>query len=73
MNNDNDLISDQDMVRITGYEAGARQCKKLADAGVWFLVRKDGRPSTTWAHFNNPLKHRAVPPAATEPDWEAMD
>jgi hypothetical protein len=73
MSNDNDIISDQEIERITGYEKPSMQCKALADAGVWFLTRKDGRPSTSWAHFNNPLKHRQATPTATEPDWGAMD
>jgi len=73
INNDNDIITDSDIERITGYGKPALQCKKPADSGVWFVVRRDGRPSTTWAHFNNPLKHRHDAPATTEPDWGAMD
>lgn len=72
MATDNDIISDRDIERLTGYQIPAKQRESLAAAGVWFVVRRDGRPSTTWAHFNNPLKHRAEAHAASEPDWGAM-
>ncbi|MCX8958353.1 DUF4224 domain-containing protein [Erwinia psidii] len=73
MTTENDIISDADIALITGYEKPVRQCKALEKAGVWFVVRRDGRPCTTWTHFNNPLKHRGAPPVGSEPDWGAME
>ncbi|OON42234.1 hypothetical protein BTJ39_03270 [Izhakiella australiensis] len=73
MNNESNIISDSDITMITGYEMPRKQCEALEKAGVWFIVRRDGRPCTTWTHFNYPLRHRAVPPAASEPDWGAME
>ncbi|WP_420842796.1 MULTISPECIES: DUF4224 domain-containing protein [Dickeya] len=72
-NPETDIIPDADIERLTGYKIPSRQCEALRDAGIFFITRRDGRPSTTWAHFNNPLKHRAAPPATSEPDWGAME
>jgi len=55
---ENDIISDSDIKKLTGYAIPSKQCNKLRDAGIFFMTRPDGRPSTTWAHFNNPLSHR---------------
>lgn len=72
MKSDNDIISDEDLQMITGYKKGFDQCKALEKRGVWF-VPADGRPRTTWYHFNHPLKYRAGAPMLTEPDWGAME
>lgn len=56
--NTNDIISDADIEKLTGYKIPSRQCEVLRDAGIFFITRRDGRPRTTWAHFNNPLSHR---------------
>lgn len=73
MKTESDIISETDLALITGYTMGYKQCEALEKAGVWFVVRRDGRPCTTWTHFNNPLKHRVAASAASEPDWGAMD
>lgn len=54
----NDIISDVDIEMLTGYKIPSKQCETLRDAGVFFITRRDGRPRTTWAHFNSPLSHR---------------
>jgi len=58
MNKETDIISDADIEVLTGYKIPSKQCETLHDAGIFFITRRDGRPRTTWAHFNNPLLHR---------------
>ena len=54
----NDIISDADMFALTGYKIPSKQCECLRNAGVFFIIRRDGRPRTTWSHFNDPLSRR---------------
>ncbi|EBS7632288.1 DUF4224 domain-containing protein [Salmonella enterica] len=53
----------------------SKQCDTLREAGIFFITRRDGRPRTTWGHFNNPLKHRAQAPVVevAEPNFGALD
>lgn len=53
-----DIISDPDIEMLTGYKIPSKQCESLREAGIFFITRRDGRPRTTWEHFNNPLSHR---------------
>ena len=71
----NDIISDADIVTLTGYRIPSKQCECLRDAGIFFITRRDGRPRTTWAHFNNPLSHRQNSTGGHEyqPDFGALD
>ncbi|ELV7529299.1 DUF4224 domain-containing protein [Edwardsiella ictaluri] len=76
----NDIISDPDIEILTGYKIPSKQCKTLREAGIFFITRRDGRPRTTWAHFNNPLSHRQrmqdtnpTPTPTPEPDFGALD
>lgn len=73
--NDNDIISDIDIKKLTGYSIPSKQCDKLRAAGIFFMTRPDGRPSTTWAHFNNPLSHRQKQRDCDgpEPNFGALD
>lgn len=71
---DNSIISDADIEMLTGYKIPSKQCACLREAGVFFITRRDGRPRTTWKHFNDPLAQRK--PAVTggiEPNFGALD
>ncbi|WGU85062.1 DUF4224 domain-containing protein [Klebsiella pneumoniae] len=59
MNLDNEIISNADLERITGYKIPSKQSQCLRDAGIFFVEGRDGRPRTTSAHFNNPLAQRS--------------
>lgn len=50
------IVSDEEIEEITGFKSPAKQCQKLMEFGIFFIKRKDGRPRTTWDHFNNPSK-----------------
>jgi len=72
---DNDVISDGDLETLTGYKIASKQCETLRNAGIFFLIRRDGRPRTTWQHFNDPLAFRNKLPESTkkEPNFGALD
>lgn len=71
----NTIISDADLEELTGYSSPSRQGEVLKAYGIFFITRRDGRPRTTWEHFNNPLSHRhiATAPDAIEPNFAALD
>ncbi len=73
--NDHDIISDDDIERLTGYKFPTKQCEILRDAGIFFITRRDGRPRTTWRHFNEPLAFRGRPigDSSVEPNFGALD
>ncbi len=55
----NEIISDDEIEQLTGYKIPSKQCQCLKEAGIFFMVRRDGRPRTTWQHFNDPLSTRS--------------
>jgi len=69
------IISDSDIEALTGYKIPTKQCDVLRTAGIFFIIRKDGRPRTTWQHFNDPMGHRQKPaePSMSEPNFGAID
>ena len=70
----NEIISDADIEKLTGYKIPSKQCDCLKQAGIFFVVRRDGRPRTTWQHFNDPITHRKVVEQEThEPNFGALD
>ncbi|NHB94435.1 DUF4224 domain-containing protein [Photorhabdus cinerea] len=68
------IISDTDIAELTGYKIPSKQCEALKEAGIFFVIRRDGKPRTTWEHFNNPLTQRIrnIPPPQ-EPNFGALD
>ena len=74
--NPTDIISDTEIELLTGYKNPTKQCECLRDAGIFFITRRDGKPGTTWTHFNNPLAYR---PTSTDteldpqPNFGALD
>ncbi|WP_440864576.1 DUF4224 domain-containing protein [Symbiopectobacterium purcellii] len=72
---ENDIISDADIETLTGYKNPSKQCRSLRDAGIFFITRRDGRPRTTWEHFNNPLSQRQkiIGCGNPEPNFGALD
>ncbi|AUW09364.1 MULTISPECIES: DUF4224 domain-containing protein [Klebsiella pneumoniae complex] len=58
MRHENDIISREEMIELTGTPLKTRQCEALRRAGIFFIERADGHPKTTWGHFTNPIKYR---------------
>ncbi|AUU94969.1 DUF4224 domain-containing protein [Klebsiella grimontii] len=58
MRHENDIISREEMIELTGTSLKTRQCEALRRAGIFFIERADGHPKTTWGHFTNPIKYR---------------
>ncbi|EAU0147312.1 TPA: DUF4224 domain-containing protein [Salmonella enterica] len=74
MKHDNDVLTRDDLITITGYAVAKLQAERLRESGVWFIEDKEGTPKTTWYHINHPLKFRAdMRSTPTEPDWEAIN
>ncbi|XBS71120.1 DUF4224 domain-containing protein [Acerihabitans sp. KWT182] len=77
MSNDsvNDIICDADIEALTGYRIPSKQCEALREAGIFFLIRRDGRPRTTWQHFNDPLafRNKVTGESNIEPNFGALD
>ncbi|MCW0316220.1 hypothetical protein NB724_001371 [Pantoea ananatis] len=70
----NDIISDDEIEQLTGYKIPSKQCQCLKEAGIFFMVRRDGRPRTTWQHFNDPLSSRSKQMHdLNEPNFGALD
>jgi len=74
-NKESDIISDDDIEMLTGYKIATKQCEVLRDAGIFFITRRDGRPRTTWRHFNDPIahRHREIGDSSIEPNFGALD
>lgn len=51
----NDLLTDDELVELTGYRFQSKQCEALARAGISFVRRRDGKPRVTWTHVNAAL------------------
>ncbi|WP_234932231.1 DUF4224 domain-containing protein [Pectobacterium carotovorum] len=70
------LITDEDMIEITGAHYPSVQCQILRENGIPFVRRRDGRPRTTWYNFNHPLSTRNKQPESEpdiEPNFSALD
>lgn len=51
----NDLLTDDELVELTGYHFQSKQCEALKRAGISFVRRRDGKPRVTWTHVNAAL------------------
>lgn len=70
----NDLLSDEELVELTGYQFPSKQCEALARAGISFVKRRDGRPRVTWTHVNAALAGIHTPRDSEEaqPNFDAI-
>lgn len=50
----NDLLTDDELIEVTGAERPTKQAEVLAKAGIYYWTRLDGRIRTTWFHVNHP-------------------
>lgn len=51
----NDLLTDEELIELTGYQFPSKQCDALRRSGISFVRRRDGRPRVTWTHVNAAL------------------
>ncbi|GKX39533.1 DUF4224 domain-containing protein [Pectobacterium versatile] len=63
----NDLLTDDELIELTGYKYPSKQSAALTRAGISFVVRKDGRPRVTWAHVNAALNGIKEPKEKQKP------
>ncbi|GKV93558.1 DUF4224 domain-containing protein [Pectobacterium aroidearum] len=50
-----DLLTDDELIELTGYKYASKQRAALTRSGISFITRRDGRPSVTWAAINASL------------------
>ncbi|BEL65231.1 MULTISPECIES: DUF4224 domain-containing protein [Serratia] len=74
MSTNNELLTDEELIELTGYKYPSKQCEALARAGISFIKRRDGRPRVTWAHVNAALSGYLAPAVTEEntPNFDAM-
>lgn len=63
------LLTEADLIELTGVEQPAAQLRVLRDHGLHPIVRRDGRPRVTWTAIDAVITRG--PPNA-EPDWSAL-
>lgn len=70
----NDLLNDEELVELTGYQFPSKQYGALTRAGISYVKRRDGRPRVTWTHVNAALSGaRSVQIAEEEqPNFDAI-
>ena len=51
----NDLLSDADLVELTGYEQPASQARVLRELGLNPVIRKDGHVRVTWTALSRAM------------------
>lgn len=70
----NDLLTDEELVDLTGYQFPSKQCAALSRSGISFVKRRDGRPRVTWTHVNAALSGNKAPVATEDeqPNFEAI-
>lgn len=66
-----EMLTDQELVDLTGYEKASAQCRQLQRQGIHFYKRGDGKPVVTWTAVNYPFTKR---PGANDdaPNFEAI-
>lgn len=53
-----DLLTEEDMVKLTGVSRPDLQARVLAANNIYFLINANRVPKTTWFHVNNPIHLR---------------
>lgn len=48
------LLTRDEVIELTGASTKRGQCQVLEQNNIHHVVRKDGWPSVTWDHVNNP-------------------
>ncbi|AUU90227.1 hypothetical protein C2U55_14640 [Enterobacteriaceae bacterium ENNIH3] len=70
----NDLLTDTELVELTGYQFPSKQCEALSRSGISFVKRRDGRPRVTWTHVNAALSGNKTleAPEEEQPNFDAI-
>lgn len=69
------LLTDADLVDLTGYVQPAEQARVLREAGLRPIIRRDGRPRITWEAVTRANLNTALDPEArndTGPNFAAL-
>ncbi|MFJ5317165.1 DUF4224 domain-containing protein [Pectobacterium versatile] len=63
----NDLLTNDELIELTGYRYPSKQCAALTRSGISFVTRRDGRPRVTWTHVNAALNGIRSPAIKQKP------
>lgn len=63
----NDLLTNDELIELTGYRYPSKQCAALTRSGISFVTRRDGRPRVTWTHVNAALNGTRAPVIKQKP------
>ncbi|PWC09229.1 hypothetical protein B4923_20615 [Brenneria roseae subsp. americana] len=64
----NNLLTNDELVELTGYRYPSKQCEVLRRSGVSFVIRRDGHPRVTWMHVNAVLNGAPTDPPIEDED-----
>jgi hypothetical protein len=64
------ILSEKELIDLTGARRPAEQRRRLDQAGIRYVTRIDGRPSTTWEAVNAVLCREQQ--KSSGPNIEAM-
>jgi len=53
-----ELLSENEIKTVTGYDQASKQCQALHEQGIFFVKDRYGFPHTTWFNFNHPAHLR---------------
>lgn len=56
----NEMLTEQQLIDLTGYTKASAQIKQLKLQGIHYHLRSDGKPVVTWTAVNSPFMYRAV-------------
>ncbi|MEQ6968585.1 DUF4224 domain-containing protein [Pectobacterium polaris] len=71
----NDLLTNDELVELTGYKYPSKQRAALTRSGISFVTRRDGRPRVTWTHVNaalNGIKEPKTKQQKPQPNFDAI-
>lgn len=68
----NQILSQSELAELTGSKQSSRQKEVLSDHGIGYIVRYDGKISTTWEAIHSAL-NQSKTAAAMEPDGPNLD
>jgi len=67
----NDLLTNEELVLLTGTKQPAKQADVLTRNGIYFILRHDRLIKTTWYHVHHPLQH--APLSEQGPDFSSLE
>lgn len=65
---DDDVLSEEQLRELTGTERPTSQIKTLEKHGISFVIRRDGKPRTTFSLIHSAFQNSSM----LRPDWSKL-